>query len=550
MKALLLIALLATILPLRAQFDPNSDKPLPTDDPKAVALYQACTKEDLAEVKNLIGSGAPVDGKVGKYQFTPLMEAIEKSNMEILQVLIDYRANVDLPDIQGSTPLLHACNDNNAKAALALIKAGANVNLGSTGYGRTPLMYASQKGNDQIVQALIEHKVDLNALCSQGPALRWAVNNKAMAVIKLLVAAGADPNLMPPQPDKGLFNTLGCAAANDDLETMDLLLGQKADVNGTGEGGVTPLMAAAEYNSGEALERLLAAGANVGAKDKRGRTALMIAAGFGEGKIVRTLLDKGADPNDADPLGNTALNMAGVKGDTDVVDMLKAAGAKLTDVHIIPKPQALDPLPPPPAWALAVGAIYTLRDGNDTLVLGGGESALQSKRMLKGSWNVTDKGTLISQLDDLRDRGHHSFYQSEGAQFARMNDTQFAAYLAEHADRKAAATAMRASYQKWGDKSGLAWDLVRSANVINAGFSAKYLTAREAWDRLIPLARTAQGSFASWQEMSDNFLDGREIWAGKRDPRFEACSKVLLNPKDANSPWNLNPWKTDLSGNW
>jgi hypothetical protein len=96
----------------------------------------------------------------------------------------------------------------------------------------------------------------------------------------------------------------------------------------------------------------------------------------------------------------------------------------------------------------------------------------------------------------------------------------------------------------------LAWDLCRAANIVNAGYAANYLTAREAWDRLMAIARTTQSSFSSWQEMSDNFLDGREIWANERSPKFDAVAKVLLNPNDSNSPWNQNPWKTDLSGNW
>ncbi len=98
------------------------------------------------------------------------------------------------------------------------------------------------------------------------------------------------------------------------------------------------------------------------------------------------------------------------------------------------------------------------------------------------------------------------------------------------------------------DKSGLAWDLCRAAYLVNGGYAAHYLNEPEAWDRLIAIAQTAQNNFSSWREMSDNFLDGREIWAGWRDPKFEACAQLLLNPHDPNSPWNQNPWKTDLSG--
>ena len=62
------------------------------------------------------------------------------------------------------------------------------------------------------------------------------------------------------------------------------------------------------------------------------------------------------------------------------------------------------------------------------------------------------------------------------------------------------------------------------------------------------IAKQTQDIFSSWQELSDNFLDGREIWAGARDPKFDACARLLLNPKDPNSPWNNIPWNTDLAG--
>jgi hypothetical protein len=84
---------------------------------------------------------------------------------------------------------------------------------------------------------------------------------------------------------------------------------------------------------------------------------------------------------------------------------------------------------------------------------------------------------------------------------------------------------------------------------VNRGYILHYLDEKEAWNLLLANARKVQASFSSWQEMSDNFLDGRKIWNEAPDNQFDACSKLLLNPRDPNSPWNQNPWKTDLSGN-
>ena len=537
-----------TLMPLvRVQGD--DDTPLTTDNPNAVALYQACVKDDLSEVKNLVGSGAPLDGQVGKYGFTPLIGAADKAHLDVLQYLIDYRAKLDFPDKQGSTPLLHACWTEHIDCALALIDAGANVNLGSK-FGRTPLMYAAMKGNDRIVEDLIEHKVNLDANCNQGPALQWAAANNQLSTVKLLVTAGANPNLLlVGGGGSPTYSVLGCAAANNNLEMIDCLLGLKTDVNSRGTDGSTPLMAAANYGRSEAIERLLDNGANIDLKDKSGRTALMIACVAKQADCIRTLLNRRGDVNIADSQGETALTIAGDNGEADIVELLKNKGAQRTDVHIIAKAEPEQPLSPAHAWALSVGVIYTQRDRANPKILGGGDTAENCKTMLERDWKILDKESLLNELDELREKGHHSLYQDEGAKLVQMSDDQFNQYLSDHPDKATAIKAMRASYLKWKDRSGLAWDICRSGNLVNAGFATHYLDEQEAWDLLMALARQAQSSFSSWQEMSDNFLDGREIWAGTRDPGFEACAQLLLNPKDPNSPWNQNPWKTDLSAN-
>jgi hypothetical protein len=329
---------------------------------------------------------------------------------------------------------------------------------------------------------------------------------------------------------------------------IDYLLGLKADVNSPGTDGSTPLMAATNYGHPEAIERLVDNGANVDLKNKYGRTALIVACGAGKVDCIRILADRKADLNLTDPRGETALTIAGDTGDVDIVELLKNKGAKRTDVHIIAKGEPDQPLSPAHAWALSVGAIYTQRGGANPKILGGGYSAEERQSMLKEGWNISDKESLLQELDDLRDRGHHSLYQDEGAKLAEMSDDQFNQYLAAHSDKTAEIKAMRASYLKWKEKSGWAWDICRSGNLVIAGFAAHYLNEKEAWDRLMAIAKQAQGIFSSWQELSDNFLDGREIWAEQRDPRFEACAQLLLNPKDPNSPWNQNPWNTNLSG--
>jgi hypothetical protein len=330
---------------------------------------------------------------------------------------------------------------------------------------------------------------------------------------------------------------------------LNLLLAAKADPNEHDNTGTTALMAAADWRRDECVSRLVEAGADINAKNNFGNTALLKAADRGDEAMVRLLLDKGADPNIADSRGETALTISGERGNTEIVEVLKEKGATRTDIHVIAKDDPVSPVPPAREWALAVGAIYTQRAGLDTKVLGSNEGPDPAKTMLKRDWGITDKETLMSRLDSLIITGHRATLQKDGAAYAAMSDEDFEKLTTGQPQKAGSMKALRACYQKWKERTGLAWDMCRAVNVINSSFAAKFITEDEAWTQLMRVARVTQPAFSSWQEMSDNFLDAREVWSNGRDPKFEACSKVLLNSADPNSPWTINSWNTSLAAN-
>jgi len=571
--ALLALLLVSFLPPSLAQ----QAAPAPAGDASAVALHKACEDGDLNQVKTLLDQGAPIDGPSGKYGFTPLIAAAADGHLEVLNYLIQKQAKLDTSDKEGSTPLLHACWEDKTDCALALINAGAHVNYASNA-NRTPLMYASMKGNDAIVAALIAHQVKLDANCNQGPAVTWAASADKLSTLKLLSEAGAKLTLMPEGGAPDAYSILARAAGNNDVDMANFLLEQKVDVNTPSADGGTAIMAAADYGCTRVLERLLDQGAAIDAQDnegntaliwskginttdallkhhanqelknKKGMTALLAAAEKGSLDRVHALVDAGANVNAADPQGETALTIAGDLGSTEIVEFLKTKGAQRTDVHVIVKGAPDPSLSPGQLWALAVGAYYLQVNHMNTAVLGGGAGPNSGvKTMLKRDWGISDYNGLLKELNELRDSGHHRAYQAAGAKLDAMKDEDFDKLVADHPDDVTQIKALRASYRKWKDRSGLAWDLCRSANLINGGFESNLIARQEAWDRLMANAQVAQKNFTSWQEFSDNFLDGREIWAKTRSPKFDALAQLLLNPNDPNSPWNRSPWKTDLT---
>ena len=109
-----------------------------------------------------------------------------------------------LQQLSGKNP--HEVNINKT---LSLITADTDLNMKDED-GYTPLMLASLKGLDKVVQKLLKHNVDLNVQSKlmKESALHLAIDMKQYNVFKLLVEAKADLNL---QRDDG-FTPLMCAA--------------------------------------------------------------------------------------------------------------------------------------------------------------------------------------------------------------------------------------------------------------------------------------------------------------------------------------------------
>ena len=132
---------------------------------------------------------------------------------------------------------------------------------------------------------------------------------KGAAALKSLLELGTDPNLR----NMATVTPLMMATANDDLESVALLLSFGADpTQGTWD-GLTPLMVAARRSRrAELLEALVSSGAPVDQPSGLGMTALMVAAASGNTEGIRSLLALSADVKLKDADGMTEIGRAHV----------------------------------------------------------------------------------------------------------------------------------------------------------------------------------------------------------------------------------------------
>lgn len=571
MRGVLLFISMFGLSVVHAQTPPPQSK-----DALGPAFRTACWKGDLAQVTSLFNQGAPLEGRdsLGR---TPLFLACH-GDPDVVKFLLAHGAKIDATEDDGDFPIANACQFGDLASAQMLLAAGAEAQLAHINKkGHTALMMAAREGRDALVSLLIDRHVDVNQNGPYGSAIWSAVAEDKQGAVELLLDAGADMNLKsdePVDPKRPRITLLSCAVGTNDLNLMGILLAHGADINGAGEdgttplwsavgwggantvlylinkgsdvnrandSGVTPLMIATACKDVPILQALLQHGAKLETTDKEGRTALMYACRDDVTPAVQFLVSQGAKINGVDVHGETALTYAGDRGNTKLVNLLKEAGATRTELHIIAKEEANPPLSKSRRWALAVGALYAQWNGKSHGMLADETSGGSARRALESYWEIHDRETLIRTVNNLE----------QGPTFTGIIGEQIQDSLSFPGVEPKLQRAFQLIFLDawWRQKTNVAWDYCRAANLVRDGVDAGYLHEDEAWPLLMPIARKTQTTFHSWHEMSDNFLDSREIDANERSGDLRACGHLLLNPQEPNSPWNQLPWQTDLSAN-
>jgi ankyrin repeat protein len=165
-----------------------------------------------------------------------------------------------------------------------------------------------------------------------GELLR-AVDRDDIEAVQRLLSEGADVN---EKNDSG-WSALALAARNSNAKTVSLLLSKGADINaktpsipgGIKEppsGGYNPLHLTSKIG---VAKLLLEKGTYVNARDNFGATPLMHAVWDGHSKLLRFLLQKGADVNARDNRGKTVLFWAVMRNSPEMVRILLRSGASV-----------------------------------------------------------------------------------------------------------------------------------------------------------------------------------------------------------------------------
>ena len=195
----------------------------------------------------------------------------------------------------------------------------------------TPRMLAAKVGNKAIMQSVLGmtwSNVERDAVGMT--ALHWATYYNQVEMAKMLIDAGYELDVV----DEFLgYTPLMYAIKNKNIAMVDLLINAGADVNKGNEENFTPLMLASmwSFHPREAIvKRLLDAGAKTGKQDNSGWSALAYASTEYCPECVKLLLDAGEDVNNHYEQGAIPLLVATQHCDEKTAEVLIKAGADIS----------------------------------------------------------------------------------------------------------------------------------------------------------------------------------------------------------------------------
>lgn len=177
-------------------------------------LHYAITKGDIRAVQLLLDNGADINSL--DWMFSPLSRAVKCNQRDITKILLEKGADPNLfvksyphTSQKQYTPIYYAALSGSAEVVQLLIEydADININYGSPERPSTPLHHAAKAGNYAAVVVLVNSGASVDANLptsksvnhwSEGTPLDWAVgelkyidNPQNLELVKYLVEKGA-----------------------------------------------------------------------------------------------------------------------------------------------------------------------------------------------------------------------------------------------------------------------------------------------------------------------------------------------------------------------
>nr|XP_019955403.1 PREDICTED: ankyrin repeat domain-containing protein 16 [Paralichthys olivaceus] len=272
-------------------------------------LHEAASMGHRACVDYLLREGAAVDS-LKKADWTPLMMACTRRNLDVIQELLRHGADPALRNKDGWNSFHIACREGDPLVVQHLLLIAGEVWRTESKTRRTPLHTAAMHGCEEVVRILLErcgYTPDSADSCGVTP-LMDAVRNGHISVARLLLE---HHQASPTAADKVGAQLVHQAAVTGQEEALRFLVQDLGvDINQRATDiQLTALHYAAKEGHTSTIKTLLELGADLHVRDKKGRTALHMACIGQHAGAVRLLLQLELEDSE-DASGTTARQLA------------------------------------------------------------------------------------------------------------------------------------------------------------------------------------------------------------------------------------------------
>ncbi|XP_032063315.1 ankyrin repeat domain-containing protein 16 [Aythya fuligula] len=256
-------------------------------------LHEAASAGHGECVSYLLAKGACVDA-LKRGDWTPLMMACTRQNLEVIKALVEHGANPLLKNKDGWNCFHIASREGHGQVLSYLLAASPSSWDTESTTRRTPLHTAAMHGCRDAVELLLErcgYEPDSRDNCGVTPFMDALQHGHVHIARLLLEKHGACPTAVDALGAQALHRA---AVTAQDGAIRFLVAELGIDVNERATAlQLTALHYAAKEGHTDTIQTLLSLGADLEAKDRKGRSALHVACGGQHAAAARILLGAG-----------------------------------------------------------------------------------------------------------------------------------------------------------------------------------------------------------------------------------------------------------------